>query len=80
MTVPIKLSEYARKKGITYRTAWRIFKSGKMKNAEQLPSGTIIVHVKEGPEPEADEVLESLIVLKEFIEKLIKERTNVVAI
>jgi putative resolvase len=78
MTVPIKLSEYARKKGITYRTAWRIFKSGKMKNAEQLPSGTIVVHVKEKSEP--DEVIESLVELKEIIETLIKERTNVVAV
>ena len=39
----MKLSEYARKNNITYRTAWSHFKDGKIPNARQLPSGTIIV-------------------------------------
>lgn len=38
----MKLSDYAKKMGITYRTAWNWFKSGDI-NAVQMPSGTIIV-------------------------------------
>ena len=39
----MKLSQYAKKLGISYITAWRWFKQGKIKNAFQAPSGTIIV-------------------------------------
>ena len=39
----MKLSEYARKLGVTYRTAWNWFKTGSIKGAYQLPSGTVIV-------------------------------------
>jgi putative resolvase len=39
----IKLSEYAKENGISYRTAWRAFKNGKLANARQLPSGAIVV-------------------------------------
>jgi len=42
----MKLSDYAKKLGITYKTAWRLWKQGKL-DAFQLPSGTIIVNVKE---------------------------------
>jgi predicted site-specific integrase-resolvase len=38
----VKLSDYAKRQGISYRTAWRWFKSGLL-NAEQMPTGTIIV-------------------------------------
>ena len=38
----MKLSDYAKSKGISYRTAWRMWKSGDLK-ATQLPSGTVIV-------------------------------------
>ena len=38
----MKLSDYAKKKGVSYRTAWNWWKSGFL-NGEQLPSGTIIV-------------------------------------
>jgi predicted site-specific integrase-resolvase len=38
----VKLSDYARLKGVSYRTAWRWFKDGLL-NAEQMPTGTIIV-------------------------------------
>ncbi|MBO0860338.1 MAG: IS607 family transposase [Chloracidobacterium sp.] len=38
----MKLSEYAKRKGVSYRTAWRWFRSGIL-NAEQMPTGTIIV-------------------------------------
>lgn len=41
----MKLSVWARQQGIAYRTAWRMFKEGKLPvPAEQLPTGTIIVH------------------------------------
>ena len=38
----MKLSDYAKSKGISYRTAWRMWKKGELK-ATQLPSGTVIV-------------------------------------
>ena len=42
----MKLSEYAKQMGVTYHTAYRWFRNGDL-NAEQLPSGTIIVHKPE---------------------------------
>ncbi|MDJ0735501.1 MAG: IS607 family transposase [Nostocaceae cyanobacterium] len=38
----MKLSDYAKKVGISYRTAWRWWKQGNLKGY-QLPSGTIII-------------------------------------
>lgn len=38
----MKLSDYAKSKGVSYRTAWRMWKRGELK-ATQLPSGTVIV-------------------------------------
>ena len=38
----MKLSEYAKKLGISYRTAWRYFKDGKL-NAYQTHTGTVIL-------------------------------------
>lgn len=46
----MKLSDWARRQGVSYLTAWRWFKSGKHPvPARQLPSGTILV---EEPLPE----------------------------
>lgn len=39
----MKLSEYARKNSISYRTAWRHFQLGLIPNARQLPSGSIVI-------------------------------------
>ncbi len=40
----MKLSDWARKQGISYLTAWRWFKAGKLAvPARQLPTGTILV-------------------------------------
>ena len=36
----MKLSEYAKLTGISYQTAWRMWKRGQL-NAYQLPTGTI---------------------------------------
>jgi putative resolvase len=38
----MKLSDYAKIKGISYRTAWRMWKRGELK-ALQLPRGTIVI-------------------------------------
>lgn len=39
----MKLSDYAKSQGISYQTAWRMWKRGEL-NANQLPSGTVIVN------------------------------------
>ena len=39
----MKLSEYAEKNSISYRTAWRHYKLGLIPNARQLSSGTIVI-------------------------------------
>ena len=43
----MKLSAYAKKIGVTYQTAWNIYKSGGIKNAYALSTGTIIVPEEE---------------------------------
>jgi len=43
----MKLSVYAQKLGITYKTAWRLWKNGNL-DAYQLPTGTVIVDIQEG--------------------------------
>lgn len=40
----MKLSDFAKLKGVTYRTAWNWFNAGKIPNAEQLDNGTILVN------------------------------------
>ena len=40
----MKLSDWAKAQGISYQTAWRWFKTGRLPvNATQMPSGTILV-------------------------------------
>lgn len=39
----MKLSVWAKRQGISYITAWRMWKTGKLINAYQLPTGTVIV-------------------------------------
>ena len=39
----MKLSDYAKKLGVSYRTAWNHYKAGLLPNARQLPTGVIIV-------------------------------------
>ncbi|MDB9446926.1 hypothetical protein NWP21_17255 [Anabaenopsis sp. FSS-46] len=41
----MKLSDYAKSKGISYQTAWRMWKRGELK-ATQLPTGRVIVDVQ----------------------------------
>ena len=41
----MKLSEWAKHQGLSYKTAWRMWKLGQLPiPADQLPTGTIIVH------------------------------------
>lgn len=39
----MKLSQYAKSIGVTYRTVWNMYTSGKLPNAYKLPTGTIIL-------------------------------------
>ncbi|MEX1407757.1 hypothetical protein AB1398_10445, partial [Hydrogenibacillus schlegelii] len=46
----MKLSDWARHRGITYTTAWRWVKEGKLPVPFEItPSGTILVHEPEAP-------------------------------
>jgi putative resolvase len=41
----MKLSEWAKKQGISYKTAWRMWRDGRLPvDAEQLPTGTVVIH------------------------------------
>lgn len=41
----MKLSTWAKQQGISYKTAWRWWKEGKLPVlAEQMPTGTVIIH------------------------------------
>ena len=39
----MKLSEWAKKLGISYKTAWRMYKRGEIPNAIKLPTGRIVI-------------------------------------
>lgn len=61
----MKLSEYAKQKNVHYRTALRWFKEGKIPNARQLPTGTIVI------EDDAPvDVVEELRQIKETLKSL----------
>jgi putative resolvase len=46
----MKLSAWAKANGLTYRTAWRMWRDGKLPiPAEQLATGTVIVHPPQAP-------------------------------
>lgn len=47
----MKLSDYAKKQGVHYRTAYNWFHKGQIPNAKQLPTGTIIVSENESDQP-----------------------------
>ena len=51
----MKLSEYARQQGISYKTAWRWWKSGQLPG-KQMPSGTVIVYPEREPERQSAQV------------------------
>ena len=39
----MKLSEWAKKNNVCYQTAWNHFRSGKIKNAYKLETGTVVI-------------------------------------
>jgi putative resolvase len=48
----MKLSAWARQQGVSYKTAWRLWKAGKLPvPAEQLKTGTVILHAAPANEP-----------------------------
>ncbi|MBI5756035.1 MAG: IS607 family transposase [Nitrospirae bacterium] len=48
----MKLSVWAKQQGVSYKTAWRWWKEGKLPvTAEQMPTGTVIIHDKEVSSP-----------------------------
>ncbi len=49
-TIDMKLSQYAKRAGVTYKTAWRWWKSGQL-DAYQTPTGTVIVRDAAAPIP-----------------------------
>jgi predicted site-specific integrase-resolvase len=51
----MKLSDYAKRAGVSYQTAWRWWKNGDLQGYQQ-PSGTIIVEVKD-ESPAIDEAI-----------------------
>jgi putative resolvase len=48
----MKLSHWAKKQGITYLAAWRMFSKGLLPEAYKLPTGTIIVPEQKQPRKE----------------------------
>ena len=58
----MKLSAWAKKIGISYVTAWRWHKAGKIPyRTEKMPSGTIIVYENEPIKKEKDTLIPLLI-------------------
>jgi putative resolvase len=46
----MKLSQYARKVGVSYKTAWRWYKAGNL-DAYQTPTGMVVVRDPQGEKP-----------------------------
>jgi predicted site-specific integrase-resolvase len=71
----IKLVDYAKINGISYKTAWRAFKAGKLKNAEKLPTGSIIIKTEEEKHETTDlrKLIERLEEVVERMEKIKEE-------
>jgi len=51
----MKLSQWAKKQGLNYRTAWNMVKSGKLAGAYTLPTGTIMVREEESKKIEKED-------------------------
>ena len=54
----MKLSKWARRKGVSYKTAWRWFKKGYIKGY-QMPTETIIVEKAKKLNEEPSDALQS---------------------
>lgn len=51
----MKLSQYAKKAGVTYKTAWRWYKAGTL-DAYQMPTGMVIVRDPVAEKPETGRI------------------------
>ncbi len=65
----MKLSQYAKQLGISYRSAWNMFKAGNIPNAYRLKTGAIIVPDSELLQKREDDVIENLINLVDHLSK-----------
>ncbi len=63
----IKLSQWAKQNGLSYRTAWNHFQRGLIKGATANEAGSIFID-----EPDGDKVAEILEIVKEIREKILK--------
>lgn len=63
----IKLSQWAEKQGLSYLTAYRWFKAGKIKNATQDEAGTIMISVEDVDDRKNSEID----LIKQFISVMI---------
>ena len=62
----MKLSQWAKDQGLSYKTAYRMFKAGKLPvHSEQLETGTILVY----PEQQSENMTLSLEKRVEVLEK-----------
>ena len=52
----MKLSQYAKQRGVTYRTAWNHFKTGKIPNAEMMQDGHVFINDKKPCKTEKTDV------------------------
>lgn len=67
MNMNIKLSQWAEKQGLSYLTAYRWFKAGKIKNATQDEAGTIMISVEDVEDRKSDEID----LIKQFISVMV---------
>ena len=57
----MKLSQWAKEKGVSYKTAYRMFQAGTLPvKVEQLPTGTILVYPEIQPELHQETIMDRL--------------------
>ena len=67
----MKLSQWAKEKGLTYKTAYRMFKEGSLPvHSEQLPTGTILVFPEQPPITTVDHVLAHLLSIEQTLQEI----------
>jgi hypothetical protein len=67
----MKLSQWAKAKGLSYKTAYRMFQAGTLPvKTEQLPTGTILVYPDQPLPLERDCILTQLDILREDVQEI----------
>jgi predicted site-specific integrase-resolvase len=61
----MKLREYCKNIGISYRTGWRWYKKNKIKGAYQTESGTIIIPENDNTQEKLDKILSEIQEIKQ---------------